>query len=63
MMVISGGVKREKSIIVPTSRECAEDSLKYLGYCEHTAGHIKHEIVSHLTDVIPSFLFKLIAFK
>ena len=63
MMVSSGSVKRERSLLVPTSRECAHDSLKYLGYCESTAGHIKHEVICHLTSLIPEFIMNKIIFS
>lgn len=46
--------------MVPTSRECAEDSLKYLGHCKWTAGHLKHQIVSHVTEAMPEFLLEII---
>lgn len=61
MEVMSGRVERKRSIRICTSRECALGSLKYLGYVRYTAGHIKHQIVSHFVDVLPKMLVDMIA--
>jgi hypothetical protein len=61
MEVISGRVKKAPSMSVCTSRECARDSLKYLGYREVTAGHLKHEVIRHVSDAVPEWLLQKIA--
>jgi hypothetical protein len=61
MEVISSHVKKQKSMTVCTSRECAGDSLKYLGHTKITSGHIKHELIRHLTDALPYWIVHKIA--
>ena len=56
MMVQSGSLKCDKSLTVPTSRECANGSLRYLGSILTTAGHLKHQIIANITDALPSFV-------
>lgn len=46
---------------MPTSRECARDSLRYLGRASFTAGHLKHEIVAAVLEALPGVLLEAIA--
>jgi hypothetical protein len=61
MEVISGRVKKSKSASVCTSRECAADSLKYLGRRMVSAGHWKHEVIRHVTGTMPEGVVERIA--
>lgn len=48
MKVISGKVKEQKSLTVCTSRECASESLKWLGKTDQIPGHFKHNLMALL---------------
>lgn len=48
MEVQSGGLKREKSFRVATSKECSLGCLKDLGYSRRTYGHISHAFINFL---------------
>lgn len=60
MEVISGKVKYKKSLRICTSRECALGSLKYLGCTRYTAGHLKHQILSHMIELLPAKLLDMV---